>query len=154
MKKNGPEKEGAGCVINISSGASHPAGSPTLVSYGAAKAGLNHMTRSLAEEWGPGIRVNSLALGATVTDNFQRLVLGEKDPDGADYFQNVSMKRGCRPEEVAQACLFLCAGGADYINGTTIEMDGGMMPGVLYEPGIAQIEAMLAASAARSPGKE
>ncbi|MFP6608507.1 MAG: SDR family oxidoreductase [Myxococcota bacterium] len=133
-------------IVNISSGASHPSGSPTLVSYGAAKAGLNHMTRSLAEEWGPRIRVNCLALGATVTDNFRRLVLGEKDPDGAEYFQNVPMKRGCEPIEVANACVFLCSGQAEYINGTTIEMDGGMMPGVLYEPGIQQIHEMLAAA--------
>ena len=47
------KQETTGSIVNISSGASHPAGSPTLVSYGAAKAGLNHMTRSLAQEWGP-----------------------------------------------------------------------------------------------------
>ncbi len=47
------EQHGTGSIINISSGAGHPAGSPTLVSYGAAKSGLNHMTRSLAQEWGP-----------------------------------------------------------------------------------------------------
>jgi NAD(P)-dependent dehydrogenase (short-subunit alcohol dehydrogenase family) len=44
------DQEGTGSIINISSGTGHPAGSPTLVSYGAAKAGLNHLTRSLAEE--------------------------------------------------------------------------------------------------------
>ena len=47
------DQDGTGCIINVSSGAGHPAGSPTLVSYGAAKSGLNHLTRSLAEEWGP-----------------------------------------------------------------------------------------------------
>ncbi|MDZ4232929.1 MAG: SDR family NAD(P)-dependent oxidoreductase, partial [Dietzia sp.] len=51
-------QDGTGCIINVSSGAGHPAGSPTLVSYGAAKSGLNHLTRSLAEEWGPRARVN------------------------------------------------------------------------------------------------
>ena len=52
------DQDGTGSIINISSGTGHPAGSPTLVSYGAAKSGLNHMTRSLAEEWGPRARVN------------------------------------------------------------------------------------------------
>jgi NAD(P)-dependent dehydrogenase (short-subunit alcohol dehydrogenase family) len=52
------EQDGTGAIINISSGAGHPAGSPTLVSYGAAKSGLNHLTRSLAEEWGPKARVS------------------------------------------------------------------------------------------------
>src|SRR6201995_2056122 len=68
-------QDGIGCIINISSGAGHPAGSPTLVSYGAAKSGLNHLTRSLAQEWGPQIRVNCLALGPTMTANFRDFVL-------------------------------------------------------------------------------
>ena len=146
--------ETTGSIVNISSGASHPAGSPTLVSYGAAKAGLNHMTRSLAEEWGPRIRVNCLALGATVTDNFRRLVLGDDDPEGARYFHRIPLRRGGEPREVANACVFLCSGQADYINGTTIEIDGGMLPGVLYEPGIQQIERMLEASTTRKPAAD
>ncbi|MDJ0846991.1 MAG: SDR family oxidoreductase [Myxococcota bacterium] len=138
------QQEGVGSIVNISSGASHPAGSPTLVSYGAAKAGLNHMTRSLAEEWGPKVRVNCLALGATLTDNFRRLVLGRDDPEGAAYFEDVPLRRGGEPVEVANACVFLCSGAADYINGTTIEMDGGMLPGVLYEKGVRTIRELLA----------
>ena len=75
-------QDGVGSIINISSGTGHPAGSPTLVSYGAAKAGLNHLTRSLAEEWGPHARVNALALGPTMTDNFRSFVLPKDDPQG------------------------------------------------------------------------
>jgi NAD(P)-dependent dehydrogenase (short-subunit alcohol dehydrogenase family) len=73
---------GGGSIVNISSGAGHPAGSPTLVSYGAAKSGLNHLTRSLAQEWGPQIRVNCLALGPTMTENFRDFVLPSDDKDG------------------------------------------------------------------------
>jgi NAD(P)-dependent dehydrogenase (short-subunit alcohol dehydrogenase family) len=133
---------GRASIVNISSGAGHPAGSPTLVSYGAAKAGLNHLTRSLAEEWGPKIRVNCLALGPTMTDNFQRLVLGREDR-GAGYFENVPIRRAGTPEEVGRTVVFLCSGAVDVINGTTIEMDGGMLPGVLYEPGLAPVREML-----------
>ncbi len=133
-----------GSIVNISSGASHPAGSPTLVSYGAAKAGLNHLTRSLAEEWGPNVRVNCLALGPTMTDNFQSFVLSADDPDGREYFRNVPLGRAGTPEEVGAACVFLCSGQADYINGTTIEIDGGMLPGVLYDAGLHTIEDLLA----------
>jgi len=147
------EQEGTGSIVNISSGASHPAGSPTLVSYGAAKAGLNHLTRSLAEEWGPRIRVNCLALGPTLTENFQRLVLGQGEA-GGDYFENVPIRRGGRPEEVGQAVVFLCSGRADVINGATIGMDGGMLPGVLYEPGLAPIRKMLEAAGERSRRSE
>ena len=136
-------------IIHISSGAGHPAGSPTLVSYGAAKAGLNHLTRSLAEEWGPKIRVNCLALGPTMTANFERLVLGQAD-QGQGYFDHIPIRRAGTPEEVGRTIVFLCSGGVDVINGTTIEMDGGMLPGVLYEPGLAPIREMLEAAGERT----
>jgi NAD(P)-dependent dehydrogenase (short-subunit alcohol dehydrogenase family) len=138
-------QDGTGSIVNISSGASHPAGSPSLVSYGAAKAGLNHLTRSLAEEWGPKIRVNCLALGPTLTENFERLALGSPERAAA-YFANVPLRRAGTPEEVGNAVVFLCSGAADIIDGTTIEMDGGMLPGVLYETGLEPIRAMLAAA--------
>jgi NAD(P)-dependent dehydrogenase (short-subunit alcohol dehydrogenase family) len=93
---------GTGSIINISSGAGHPAGSPTLVSYGAAKSGLNHLTRSLAEEWGPHVRVNCLALGPTMTNNLRNFVLPKDDPDGAEYFSNVPLRRAGEPAEVGR----------------------------------------------------
>lgn len=136
-------QDGVGSIINISSGAGHPAGSPTLVSYGAAKCGLNHLTRSLAEEWGPQARVNCLALGPTMTENFRAFVLGTDDPAGSEYFQRVPLGRAGEPSEVGRACVFLCSGQADYINGTTIEIDGGMLPGVLYEAGLKTITDLL-----------
>ena len=137
------DQEGAGSIINISSGAGHPAGSPTLVSYGAAKSGLNHMTRSLAEEWGPHARVNCLALGPTMTDNFKSFVLPKDDPTGERYFRDVPLHRAGEPAEVGRAVVFLCSGAADFINGTTIEVDGGMLPGVLYEAGLKTITDLL-----------
>ena len=136
-------QDGTGSIINISSGAGHPAGSPTLVSYGAAKSGLNHLTRSLAEEWGPTARVNCLALGPTMTDNFRAFVLPEDDPAGERYFTDVPLGRAGEPDEVGRACVFLCSGQADFINGTTIEIDGGMLPGVLYEAGLKTIKDLL-----------
>ena len=136
-------QDSTGCIINISSGAGHPAGSPTLVSYGAAKSGLNHLTRSLAEEWGPKVRVNCIALGPTLTDNFRSFVLPEDDPTGSSYFQKVPLQRGGEPAEAGRICAFLASGAADFINGTTIEMDGGMLPGVLYEAGLKTITDLL-----------
>lgn len=136
-------QDGTGCIINVSSGAGHPAGSPTLVSYGAAKSGLNHLTRSLAEEWGPRARVNCVALGPTITDNFRSFVLPKDDPTGSTYFDALPLKRGGEPAEVGRTCVFLASGAADFINGTTIEIDGGMLPGVLYEAGLKTITDLL-----------
>ncbi len=137
------KQDGTGCIINISSGAGHPAGSPTLVSYGAAKSGLIHLTRSLAEEWGPHARVNCLALGPTMTDNFRSFVLPKDDPTGEAYFAAVPLRRAGEPAEVGRTCVFLAGGAADFINGTTIEIDGGMLPGVLYEAGLKTITDLL-----------
>lgn len=137
------EQDGVGSIVNISSGAGHPAGSPTLVSYGAAKAGLNHLTRSLAEEWGPKARVNCLALGPTMTDNFRSFVLPKDDPTAEKYFRDIPLRRAGEPAEVGRVAVFLCSGQADYINGTTIEIDGGMLPGVLYEAGLKTITDLL-----------
>jgi NAD(P)-dependent dehydrogenase (short-subunit alcohol dehydrogenase family) len=137
------EQNGTGSIVNISSGAGHPAGSPTLVSYGAAKSGLNHLTRSLAEEWGPKARVNCLALGPTMTENFRSFVLPPDDQTGSEYFVRVPLGRAGEPSEVGRVCVFLCSGEADYINGTTIEIDGGMLPGVLYEAGLKTITDLL-----------
>ena len=49
------------------------------------------------------------------------------------------MRRGGEPAEVGRTCVFLASGAADFINGTTIEIDGGMLPGVLYEAGLKTI---------------
>jgi len=63
------KQDGGGCIINISSQASMPVGSGgSLVPYGAAKAGLNHMTRSLAVAWGRKVRVNCVSLGWVETE--------------------------------------------------------------------------------------
>ena len=115
-------QDGTGCIINVSSGAGHPAGSPTLVSYGAAKSGLNHLTRSLAEEWGPHARVNCVALGPTITENFRSFVLPKDDPTGSKYFDALPLKRGGEPAEVGRTCVFLASGAADFINGTSRSM--------------------------------
>src|ERR1700756_19042 len=136
-------QDGIGCIINISSGAGHPAGSPTLVSYGAAKSGLNHMTRSLAEEWGPKVRGNCIALGPTMTENFRSFVLPKDDPAGERYFAAVPMRRAGEPAEVGRVCVFLASGDANFVNGATIEHDGGMLPGVLYEAGLKTITDLL-----------
>ena len=101
------EQDGTGCIINVSSGAGHPAGSPTLVSYGAAKSGLNHLTRSLAEEWGPAARVNCVALGPTITENFRSFVLPKDDPTGSTILRRAAAQAWWRTGEVGRTCVFL-----------------------------------------------
>ena len=53
------------------------------------------------------------------------------------------LRRGGEPAEVGRACVFLAVGAADFVNGTTIEIDGGMLPGVLYDAGLKTITDLL-----------
>ena len=137
------DQDGIGSIINISSGAGHPAGSPTLVSYGAAKSGLNHLTRSLAEEWGRMPASTALALGPTMTENFRSFVLPKDDPTVESYFRNVPLGPRWRARRGRPDLRVPRLGAADFINGTTIEIDGGMLPGVLYDAGLKTITDLL-----------
>lgn len=124
-------QETGGAIVNISSSASSPAGSPHLVSYGAAKSGLNQMTKSLAVEWGPKVRVNCIALGPFLTENMRRIVLPKDETGQETYFSAVPLHRAGEPTEVGDVCVFLSTKAAEFINGATIAMDGGLMPGPL-----------------------
>jgi NAD(P)-dependent dehydrogenase (short-subunit alcohol dehydrogenase family) len=118
--------ERGGSIVNISSQASAPAGSPTLVAYGMAKAGLNHFTKSLAKEWGPKIRVNCLSLGHVLTEALRREVFANDPERERKAFAAVPLRRAAEPEEVGDACIFLCSREGEYINGATIAFDGGL----------------------------
>ena len=120
-------QETGGSIVNISSQASAITGSPTLVSYGAAKAGLDHLTKSLAKEWGPKVRVNCLSLGHVITEMWREHILPKDESSQKRLFAQVPLKRFAEPEEVGDACVFLCSGKGDYINGATIAFDGGLV---------------------------
>jgi NAD(P)-dependent dehydrogenase (short-subunit alcohol dehydrogenase family) len=119
-------QEQGGAIVNISSQASTPAGSPTLAAYGAAKAGLNHLTKSLAKEWGPRVRVNCLSLGHVLTEMHAKYILPRDEEAQRKMFAAVPLRRASLPEEVGDACIFLCSREGEYINGATIPFDGGL----------------------------
>ena len=114
---------GQGSVINVASVAG-VAGSPLLVPYGAAKAGLISLTKSLAVEWGAaGVRVNALCPGWTATDLNRNLW---QDPTaGPATIATVPMQRWGRAEEMAGPAVFLASEASSYMTGQVLIVDGG-----------------------------
>lgn len=119
-------QETTGCVINISSQASMPTGSGgSLVPYGAAKAGLNHMTRSLAVAWGKKVRVNCVSLGWVETEAMADLLLPDNRDQWSAIIEGIPVGRMGTPDEIGGICTWLASSAASYVNGATIWADGG-----------------------------
>ena len=115
-------QDGGGVIVNISS-VSGTRPNPQGVAYGAAKAGLENMTRTLAHEWGPDIRVVALTVGMIVTDEADAFYGGE---DGqAAVAANLPAGRLGQPADVADMCLVLASPLARWVTGTCLEIHGG-----------------------------
>lgn len=114
-------KTGGGVITNIGSIAGMAA-HPQRAAYGAAKAGVNALTMSMAHEWAEyGIRVNCVAPGAILTPASRFT-----DPAVAAAVEDtIPLGRLGRPEEIADMCLFLASDGASFVTGTTVRVDGG-----------------------------
>ena len=107
-----------GAIINISSvGGTMPL--PGVVPYGAAKAALNHMSLSLAHEFGPKVRVNSLAAGPFLTD-----IAKAWTQDKRETAPNALGRPGY-PEEIVTAALFLASPASSNVSGSHVRCDGG-----------------------------
>lgn len=114
---------GSGSVINVASVAGLAA-APFLAPYGAAKAAVVSLTKTLATEWGrAGVRVNALCPGWTATD----LNRGLWDtPDGGQAtIANVPMGRWARAGEMAGPAIFLASEASSFMTGQVLVIDGG-----------------------------
>ncbi|KXU87406.1 short-chain dehydrogenase [Paraburkholderia monticola] len=114
----------SGAIVNLGSIAGL-AGIPARNAYGAAKAGIAAMTRSLACEWArDGIRVNAVAPGYVATELVETLKRnGQMNVRSIE--KRTPMGRLARPEEIANAIGFLASDAASYITGTVLSVDGG-----------------------------
>jgi 3-oxoacyl-[acyl-carrier protein] reductase len=115
-------RRGHGSIVNVSSWMSR-AGTPAGALYSSSKAALEQLTRSWAAEFGPsGVRVNTVAPGATVT------------PRNAAYGDAMSVLtrqtvpgRPARREEIAAAVRWLASPEASYVHASRIDLDGGLL---------------------------
>ena len=115
-------KQKGGSIVNMSSvvGVSGNAGQSN---YSASKAGLIGFTKSIAKELGSrNIRSNAIAPGFIITDMTHKLSDEQRDA----WIQNIPLKRGGTPEDVANVCTFLASDMSGYVNGQVINVCGGM----------------------------
>lgn len=111
-----------GAIVNVSSVSGHRP-SPGTSAYGAAKAGLDSLTASLAVEWAPRVRINSVVVGPVETESAD---LHYGDAAGiAAVARTIPMGRMARPADVGNAVAFLLSPLAAYITGSTLTVHGG-----------------------------
>jgi NAD(P)-dependent dehydrogenase (short-subunit alcohol dehydrogenase family) len=119
------EQPGGGSIIMIGS-VSGTRPSPGTAAYGAAKAGLHHLVTSLAIEWAPRVRVNTVVPGFVTTE----ASLPHYGDTGvmAAIAAGVPLRRMATPEDVACACQFLASPQASYVSGSSLTLHGGGEP--------------------------
>jgi NAD(P)-dependent dehydrogenase (short-subunit alcohol dehydrogenase family) len=120
-------QESGGAIVNISSlSALRP--SPGTAAYGAAKAGVDSLTRSLAVEWAPKVRVNAIDVGMVRTEQTDQHYGGD---DGVARIEaTIPLGRMAEPADVGNVAAFLASDLAAYVSGATIECHGGGEPPV------------------------
>ncbi len=115
-------QRGGGVIVNISSVSGRRA-NPMGVAYGAAKAGLENLTLTLAHEWGPDIRVLALTVGQILTDDNREFYGDQESIDR--IAQVLAARRLGDPQEVADVVWFAVSDLARWVTGTSIEVHGG-----------------------------
>ncbi len=118
-----------GSIINVSSTAAVTP-SPSAEPYGAAKAGLNTLTRSFAYAYGPKVRVNSIMAGPFLTDISKAWDM-EKFAERAR--SAIPLQRGGEPHEIVGAALYLASDASSYTTGSILAVDGGCQGNSMLE---------------------
>ena len=113
-------------VINTSSISAHNGGVGCVSVYAAAKGAILSLTRSMARELAPTVRVNAIAPGVILTDLHNRL---STQAGLESLAQQTPLKRNGQPEECASAVVFLSSDASSFITGQGIEINGGLWMG-------------------------
>jgi len=120
-------ERGSGSIVNVASVAGLTA-TPLLAAYGASKAAVISLTKTLSFEWGSaGVRVNALCPGWTKTDLNRDL--WEGTDDGAPWVQRQGLQRWAEVEEMVGPVVFLASDASSYVTGQCLVADGGQTAG-------------------------
>lgn len=124
-------RKSGGNIVNVSSDAGL-IGEKDLSVYCASKGGVVNLTRAMALELAPHVRVNCVCPGYVDTDMIRRDYIEKSDDPGAaeeELNQYAPLKRMAKPEEVAEAILYLSSERGGYITGSALQIDGGTTAG-------------------------
>ncbi|MHB8468024.1 MAG: SDR family oxidoreductase [Acidimicrobiales bacterium] len=122
---------GAGAVVNISSAAGRFA-SRGFAAYGTAKAALAHLTRELACDLAPRVRVNAIAVGSVATSALEFVLTSDDIRTAME--SSTPLRRLGDPQDIAAAALWLVSPAGAYVTGKVIEVDGGLQTSNLEMP--------------------
>lgn len=115
------KKAGYGSIVNISSMASINT-SPAISAYASSKAAVNHMTRNIAFDYGPEIRVNAIGPGAVRTHALSTVLTPEIEKR---MLQHTPLQRLGEPEDIAGAVLYFAAPISSWTSGQVLFVNGG-----------------------------
>jgi len=115
-----------GCILNIGSILGFRA-AKSCSAYMSSKGGILALTKSMAIDCAPSLRVNCIAPGAVQTSMFAAYLSRCADPDAErqKILTGIPLARLGNPEDIAKAAVFLASDDADWITGTTLVIDGG-----------------------------
>ena len=119
------QQDHGGSIVSISS-ISGRRPSPGTAAYGAAKAGVDSLTTTLAVEWAPKVRVNAVVVGLVATEQAE-LFYGDRESQAA-VASTIPLGRFADPSEIGWAAAFLASDAASYISGATLAVHGGGEP--------------------------
>jgi 7-alpha-hydroxysteroid dehydrogenase len=122
---------GRGAVVNISSRSASMT-QTMFVAYGSAKAALDRMTRNIAPELAPRVRVNAIDVGGVATRSLD--VVLTNDQLRRQFIEGTPMGRPGEPEDIACAVLFLASDASSWVTGKVFEIDGGSEASAISVP--------------------
>jgi 3-oxoacyl-[acyl-carrier protein] reductase len=118
-------RSGHGSIVNISSMGSL-VGLPRMPAYSMAKGALNALSRQIAVDYaGDGVRSNTIVIGYVLSPHVEAVVMSH--PAVGPALREATLTRPGRPEDVADAALFLASDASSYITGSDINLDGGLL---------------------------
>jgi 7-alpha-hydroxysteroid dehydrogenase len=116
-------ERGGGAIVNISSAIGRLS-DRGFVAYGTAKAALTHMTRLMAADLAPRIRVNAIAVGSVATSALETVLTD--DALRTQMEDGTPLRRLGQPDDIALAALYLASPAGSFVTGKVLEVDGGL----------------------------